>query len=367
MSTRKNKSNIHSYYMKLALSQANIILGNTGKNPAVGCVITKNNHLLSAAHTSFNGRPHAEANAIKLSKNDISNSNIYVTLEPCSHYGKTPPCVNFIIKKKIKNVFFSIKDPDLRSFNKAIKILKKKRIKVQYGICSKKINNFYNSYIKSKKNTFPFVTCKLAASKDLFTINNKKKWITNKYSRSRVHLMRSYHDCILTSSETVIRDNPTLTCRIDGLEKFSPVRIVLDKKLRIPINSEILKNSLKYKTIIFYNYLKNQKIQKLKKLKIKLYRLPVNKNGDIDLKILLYKIKKLGFSRIFVESGLKLASSFFKNDLVDDFKLFLSNTHLKKNGKGSLNEILNSFLKNKKKAYEKVNLFGDKLISYKIK
>ena len=118
MSISQNKHQDHNLFMKLALDQASRSLGNTKENPAVGCVIVKNNNLIGAGFTSINGRPHAEQNAINFSKINTKNSHLYVTLEPCSHYGKTPPCVKTIIKSKIKKVFFSLKDPDHRSYNK---------------------------------------------------------------------------------------------------------------------------------------------------------------------------------------------------------------------------------------------------------
>ena len=126
MSTNPSKYQKNSYFMGLALQQAHKSLGNTKENPSVGCVIVKNNHVISAGFTGINGRPHAEQNAINFSKKNVKNSELYVTLEPCSHYGKTPPCVNKIIKSKIKKVFFSIKDPDPRSYNKSTELFKRK-------------------------------------------------------------------------------------------------------------------------------------------------------------------------------------------------------------------------------------------------
>ena len=130
MFIKQNKKKNHSYFMSLALNQAYINLGITKENPSVGCVIVSNNNLVSAASTSIYGRPHAEQNAIRLIKNRISSPSIYITLEPCSNYGLTPPCVKKIIKKKIKNVYFSIKDPDSRSYNKATQTFKKYNINV---------------------------------------------------------------------------------------------------------------------------------------------------------------------------------------------------------------------------------------------
>ena len=159
MSTNQNKKHKSSYFMKLALHQAKCSLGNTKENPAVGCVVVKDNHIISVGHTSANGRPHAEHNAINYSKINPKDSELYVTLEPCSHYGKTPPCVKSIIRSKINKVFFSINDPDTRSYNKSTIILKRSGIAVHPNILNKEIKFFYRSYIKSKKSALPFVTC----------------------------------------------------------------------------------------------------------------------------------------------------------------------------------------------------------------
>jgi len=363
MSTNQNKKNRDSFFMSLALKQAMINLGNTKDNPSVGCIITKNNCIISSGRTSINGRPHAEYNAIKKSKKKLTNSSLYVTLEPCSHYGKTPPCIKKIINSKIKKVFFSIKDPDRRSCNNSIKILRMKNINVNIGIMSGKISEFYKSYTLSRENKLPFVTCKLAASKDLFTINKKKKWITNEFSRGRVHLMRSQHDSIVTSSSTIKKDNPTLNCRIKGLEMTSPTIIILDNHLKISMNSKVIKNN----TIIFYNKFNRKKIELLKKAGVRTFKTTLNKNGDLNLKNVLIKIKKLGFYRIFLESGITLASNFLKENLVNDLKIYISRNKLNNNGSANISKYFKFFLKDKKFFVEKVYLFGDKLISYNIR
>ena len=193
MFTKPRKYQKHSYFMRLALQQAKKILGNTKINPAVGCILVKNNYLISAGYTSYNGRPHAELNAINYSKVNPKYSVLYTTLEPCSHYGKTPPCTKSIIKSKIKKVFFSVNDPDPRSFNKCFAALRKRGISVGNSLLKNEVEFFYRSYFKLKKSHLPFVTCKIATSKDFYTVNKKSKWITNEYSRGRVHLLRSLH------------------------------------------------------------------------------------------------------------------------------------------------------------------------------
>ena len=353
--------------MRLALQQADINVGNTKDNPSVGCVIVKKNLVLSSSCTSEGGRPHAETNALrKISKkhNDLS---LYVTLEPCSHFGKTPPCINLIAKRKIKKVFFSIKDSDKRSFNKSIKKFKNNGVKAKSGYLSKEIYHFYRSYNKSKNSTLPFVTLKIALSKDFYTINKKDRWITNKFSRGRVHLMRLKHDCIMTSSQTVLGDNPLLTCRILGLSKNSPARIILDKNLSIPISSQVIQNAKILKTIIFYNKSDIKKLNILKKFKVNTFKIPLNASGKLNLNKTLLLAKKLGFYKILLEAGLTLSKSFLYNNLVDDLKVFMSNKKINKNGENSFKNIITIFLKNKKKINEKVNLLGDTLISYKIK
>ena len=366
MSIKQNKKSKHSFFMSLALLQAYKCLGNTKENPAVGCVIVKEGSIISAGFTGKSGRPHAEFNAINNSNKNIKNSDLYVTLEPCSHYGKTPPCVNNIIKSKIKRVYFSVKDPDVRTYNKSKNRLKKSKIDVKDGFLLSETKNFYKSYFKFKNSEVPFVTGKIAISKDYYTINRKKRWITNQFSRGRVHFMRSIHDCILTGINTVIKDNPDLTCRIPGLENNSPTRIILDKNLKIPMSSNILKNSNRYQTIIFYNK-SNNKIDNLKKLRIKVIKSPLDSFGNFDLKKVLLKIKKLGFSRIFLESGIKLTYNFLSEKLIDDFKLFISDRKIGSNGRASFKKCMNVYLNNKKFINEKVNLFGDKLLTYRLK
>ena len=180
-------------------------------------------------------------------------------------------------------------------------------------------------------------------------------------------MLRASHDCVISSVQTVLKDNPILNCRIDGIKEFSPSRIILDNYLKIPLKSKIVKTSKYYPTIIFYNKIDLKKINKLKKYKIKTYRIPLNLKGNIDLKQSLLKAKNLGFSRIFLETGKKLFISFLKENLVDDLKLFISDTNLKSYGRNNIKKELKLILKNKSSYIEKVNLYGETLKSYIIK
>ena len=216
----------HNNFLKLAFNIAKVNLGKTGINPSVGCVVVKNNSVISSACTSINGRPHAEFNALKSQKN-FKNSDLYVTLEPCTHYGVTPPCTNIIAKKGVKRVFFSFDDIDTRTTKRSKKILGKKKIKV-YKKFNNNFKDFYQSYFLNQKDNTPFIDAKIAISKDYLTINKKAKWITNSLSRKRTHLIRSEYDAIISTSKSINKDNSLLNCRLAGFNSNKPDLIIID-------------------------------------------------------------------------------------------------------------------------------------------
>ena len=215
----------HKYYLDLAFQIAEKNLGMTGVNPSVGTIIVKNNSIIASGVTSLNGRPHAERNALN-KKINYTGSDLYTTLEPCTHYGVTPPCVNIIVKKKIKNVYYGFDDPDKRTHQKAKAFLKNKKINTK-NIKSSNFRNFYTNYIYNKKYNLPYISAKIALSKDLFSINKKKKWITNNQSKKVAHLLRSKNDCIISTSKSINIDNSLLNCRIRGLNNFKPDLLLL--------------------------------------------------------------------------------------------------------------------------------------------
>ena len=359
MSTKKDKhTKKDNYYMKLAFKLAEDNYGLTGENPSVGCVIVKNNEVISTGKTGINGKPHAEFNAIKLCKENLKGSKIYVSLEPCTHFGKTPPCSKLIIKSKIKEVIFSIVDIDKRTASKSFKIFKRHNIKVKSGILKKEGKQFYKSYIYNKIKKLPFVTCKLAASKDGFIYSNKKKRITNEYSDNITQLLRYRNDSILISSKTLNIDNPKLNCRLQGLTSFDPRRIILDRNLSIKINSFIYSTANTKNTIIFYNNGLNSKINRLNKKGIKLIKLPINKNNFFDLKLILSKIYSLGCRNLLVEGGKNLTNSFLSNNLCNQFYLFKSSNKFGSSGKLNVSSELN-LLNYVYKISKKLNTYTD--------
>jgi diaminohydroxyphosphoribosylaminopyrimidine deaminase/5-amino-6-(5-phosphoribosylamino)uracil reductase len=268
MSTKKDKFSLKDkFYMEIALKLANARQGLTGSNPSVGCVIVKNDKIISIGQTSYNGRPHAEYNAIKNSVDDLNGSKMYVTLEPCCHHGFTPPCTNLIINSKISEVIYSVADIDKRVRNKSFKILKSRNIEVKKGLLEDEINNFYSSYFINRIKKIPFVTGKIAVSKNNLIYSKLNKKITNIHSDKFTHLLRYKNDALMISYKTLNKDNSKLNCRIKGFRNYSPKRIILDNKLKTKINSYLIKTANKDNTIIFYNQADKSKVSNFKKKK----------------------------------------------------------------------------------------------------
>ena len=365
MSLKKDRFNsFDKNYMRFAINLAINQNGLTGTNPSVGCVIVKNKKIISYGATSLNGRPHAETVALKKCKNNTSKSTIYVTLEPCSHYGKTPPCTNTIIKSKVKKVYYSIEDPDLRSFNNSKKILSSKKILAKSGLMKKETKRLYKKYDYVRKNKMPYIIGKLACSSNLYILKNNKP-ITNDHSRKVSHLLRYQNQGILTSYKTINSDNPKLNCRINGLEKFSPIRLIIDKDLKINMNSYIIRSSINYNTIIFHNTFNKKKINLLKQKKIKLIFSDLNNDGVMDLKFIFKKIYENGIHNILVECGSKLTSSILKEKLFNEFYLFKSNNKIINKDRVDV-KIININLKKIFKNKKNINTYLDKdsLIHY---
>ena len=345
----------HNFYLNLAFQLAEKNLGHTKLNPSVGSVIVKNDTVISSGVTSMSGRPHSEYNALKNLKN-CSGATLYTTLEPCTHYGKTPPCVDIIVRKKIKYVFYAFEDPDVRTFKKAKKILNNNGISCKL-IKSKDYSNFYKGYYINKKSEIPYITAKIALSKDYLTINKKNKWITNIFSRKTVHLLRYKYDCILSTSKSVNYDNSLLNCRINGLDKYKPALFIVDLNLKLRKN--LLLNSLLKKRKTYLITLKKnlKKIKNYKKIGYKIILINSLENKK-DFEKLNKKIYKMGYSRMFIETGPTFLKSLIKNKIIDELFIFKSINKLGKKGK---NNISINYLKKFSPKLLKINLNGDKL------
>ncbi len=360
MSIRKDK-----YYIKIANNLAANSKGYSGPNPSVGAVVVKNNKIISFGNTGISGRPHAEIDALnKLSKIEKKNSTIYISLEPCSHYGKTPPCVNNIIKSGIKKVVYSINDIDNRTSGKAFKILKSKNIKVKKNLLNNISAKIYKNYFFSKRKGIPYIYGKLAISKDFYIKDKNKFYITNTHSRKATHVLRSKVNCILTTYKTINADNPQLNCRINGLSKFSPQVAIIDKNLKIKKNSFLILNAKNNKTYLFYNKKNKKIINYLKNKKLKMIYTPLYKN-DLDFSFILKNLYKREISSLLIEGGKSLTWSLLNNNFFNEFYLFSSSKSLKNKGLLKFPNIKSNLsMKFKNTKFNETFLDKDNLIHY---
>lgn len=283
--------------MAYALRLAAKHLGATAPNPVVGCVIALDGEIISTGVTAKGGRPHAEKIAIDkiTDKKILKNATLYVTLEPCSHFGQTAPCVDEIIKNSFKKVVIAAQDSDSRVNGEGIKKLREASIDVVLGVLEKEAREINRGFFCTKEKGRPFVTLKLATSLDgkIATQNFDSKWITSKKARDFAHHLRAVNDAILVGANTVRRDDPSLDCRIPGLEDFSPKRIVLTQKNDLNLSAKIFQNQEKSETII----LSGEKIDLLEALK---------------------NLAQRGINSLLVEGGQKTATEFLKENLVDE-------------------------------------------------
>jgi len=366
MSTKKDKFTLKDkFYMEIALDLAKSRHGLTGSNPSVGCVIVKKNKIISIGQTSFNGRPHAEFNAIKNSFEHLEGSKMYVTLEPCCHHGLTPPCTDLIIKSGISEVIYAVTDIDKRVKNKSFRILKSKKIIVKKDLLKSKIESFYLPYFFNRKKKLPFVTGKIAISKNKIIYSKIQKKITNAYSDQFTHLLRYQNDSLMTTYKTLNKDNPRLNCRLKGLENFSPKRIILDNKLNSKMDSYIIKSSNNKNTLIFYNKADKFKILKFKRKGIQLIKAKIDRNSRFDIKAILKKLYNYGCRNLLIEGGDELTNSLIKNKVFNKFYLYKSPKNLSKSFeylKFSSQNLLNQ--KYKKKIILNLNLRKDRITLY---
>jgi diaminohydroxyphosphoribosylaminopyrimidine deaminase / 5-amino-6-(5-phosphoribosylamino)uracil reductase len=344
----------HRYFLDLAFRIAENNLGKTKLNPSVGTIIVKNNAVISSGVTSINGRPHSEFNALN-KKINFNGAHLYTTLEPCIHHGSTPPCVNMIIKKKIKKVFYSFNDPDLRTFKKAKMILESNKIKTKL-IKNINFKDFYKSYFYNKKYNLPFISAKIALSKDYYSINKKSKWITNNLSKKVTHLLRSKNDCIISTSKTINKDNALLNCRLDGLNRNKPDLFIIDLNLKLKKNLLINNITNKRKTFLITNIRNKNKVALFKKKRFNIIFIKSLYKKNDFLKLFM-KIYRLNYSRIFFETGLTFLNSLLKFNLINDLYVLKSNLLLKNFGSNNASaHYIRKIILNKK---IKINLNND--------
>ena len=311
-------------YMRLAIKLAKRAEGLTNPNPLVGAVIVKNNRIIGKGYHKKCGLPHAEVNALEKAGRHAKGAILYVTLEPCDHFGRTAPCTDAVIRSGVKTVMIAMKDPNPVNNGRGINKLNKHGIKTTTGILRKEAITLNRPYIKFITKKMPYITLKLAESLDgkIATRTGDSKWITQEDSRRYGHELRGKVDVVMVGVNTVIKDDPLLTSKIRNAKQ--PIRIILDDRLRTPLGAKIFTGLDKSPVIIATTRVAS-------KNKVKLYTaegaevvMVKSKKGKVDLTELFKMLGKMNVMHILVEGGGQLAASIVEERLADHFLFFIA-------------------------------------------
>ncbi len=308
-------------YMECALRMGARGLGMTWPNPSVGCVLVKNERIIGAAHSAPAGGPHAETRAMEQAgPAACQGATAYVTLEPCSHHGKTPPCAEALIKAGITRVVIAATDPDARVNGRGVAMLREAGIEVVTGVLEDKANAQHAGFFSRITRNRPYISLKIATSADgmIATESGESQWITGDAARNHGHSLRANHDAILTGIGTVLADDPQLTCRLPGLQHRSPVRIVLDSHLQTPANCRVLADaSTRPAWIITTDQAAEDKRHLLEQAGAQLIVAPTDEHSHVDVKACLHLLAEQGITRLLVEAGPAINSTFVHGGWVD--------------------------------------------------
>jgi diaminohydroxyphosphoribosylaminopyrimidine deaminase / 5-amino-6-(5-phosphoribosylamino)uracil reductase len=317
-------------FMSLALALGRRGLGNTWPNPAVGAVIVRHEGgtplIVGRGWTQAGGRPHAEVDALRRAGDAAHGATMYVTLEPCSHHGKSPPCADAIIAAGIARVVSSLEDPNPEVAGQGHARLRAAGIAVEVGLGAEEARRAHAGHLRRMREHRPQVTLKLALSADrkVGAAGRRPVEITGEAARARVHRIRSMNDAILIGIDTAIADDPQLTCRLPGLEKSSPVRVVLDTYLRLPPGGVLAKSAREAPVwVVTGPEASAEAAQTLRRQGVEVLQAPAQA-GRLDLRAVLGLLAERGISRLMVEGGPTVAASFVAADLIDEAALFHS-------------------------------------------
>lgn len=305
-------------FMRIALHLGRRGLGRTWPNPAVGCVIVKNDIIVGRGWTADGGRPHAETQALAQAGAEARGATAYVSFEPCCHEGKTPPCTKALIDVGIRRVVTTCGDPDPRVSGQGAAALRNAGIDVSENILNAEAREAHEGFILRVTRDRPLITLKTATSSDgmIAPAPGKRQWVTSPLARQRVHLERSLYDGILVGIGTVLADDPQLTTRLPDYD-HKIVRIILDTHLRIPMDSQLVKSAKGYPLWIFHSASAGEKVAKLEKAGARLFACDTN-----DIAGIVTTLAREGLTRVLVEGGAKIHTSFLKAGLADSFLWF---------------------------------------------
>lgn len=318
------------HYMKHALSLAARGLGRVAPNPAVGCVIVRFEEnsegiVVGRGYTQDGGRPHAETEALAMAGAAANGATVYVTLEPCAHRGETHPCAEALIRADVARVFIACQDPDPRVAGKGIDALQNFGIETVCGILESEARHLNQGFMSRIERGRPAISVKLATSLDgrIATHTGDSQWITSVQARRHGHLLRATSDAIMIGSTTAILDDPSLDCRLEGLEDRSPVRIVCDGRMRLSLTSKLVQTANERRTILVTLTSSDAVRRKaFEDCGVEVIAVPANAAGLIDLTLATRELGTRGITRVLVEGGGHLIASLMAEQLVDELHWF---------------------------------------------
>jgi diaminohydroxyphosphoribosylaminopyrimidine deaminase/5-amino-6-(5-phosphoribosylamino)uracil reductase len=315
-------------HMRAALTLAARGLGRVWPNPAVGCVLVSPDHrVIARGWTQKGGRPHAETEALRRAGAAAKGATAYVSLEPCSHHGKTPPCAEALAAAGIARCVVAIEDPDPRVQGRGLAMLRKAGIAVAVGALEGEAADLNAGFFSRIGSGRPLVTLKIASTLDgrIALASGESRWITGEASRARVHLMRAQHDAILVGSGTAIADDPELTCRLPGLEDRHPVRIVLDRDLSLPLTAKLVASAASHPTwMVVGPDVAASRGAAHRAAGVELVEAGLDHNGRLDLAAVMAELGRRGLTRVLVEGGSRLSAALLAHDLADRLAWFRS-------------------------------------------
>jgi diaminohydroxyphosphoribosylaminopyrimidine deaminase / 5-amino-6-(5-phosphoribosylamino)uracil reductase len=306
--------------MRTALRLARRGLGSVWPNPSVGCVIVASGEVVGRGWTQPGGRPHGETEALARAGEQARGASAYVSLEPCCHWGKTPPCADALAAAGIARVVLPIEDPDPRVAGKGVARLRAAGIAVEIGLCAREAEEINAGFLSRVRRGWPLVTLKLATTLDgrIATASGESQWITGEAARERAHLLRATHDAVMVGSNTVVADDPLLTCRLGGLAGRSPVRIVVDGRLRVPLTARVVAGAQEPPTWFLVGAGADPaRRQAFAECGVELIETRRAASGMLDLEDGMKQLGHRGITRLLVEGGGGLAAALLAEGLVD--------------------------------------------------
>ncbi len=308
--------------MKRAIVLARRGVGNTTPNPPVGCVIVRDGEIVGSGWHRKAGTPHAEVHALREAGEQARGADLFVTLEPCSHFGRTPPCADAVIAAGVGRVYAGTVDPNPRVAGMGIQKLRAAGITVRSGILESECRRLIGPFIRQMAAGLPLVTVKSALTLDgcTATATGDSKWITGEQARRHVHLLRAQHDALMVGVETVLADDPQLTCRLPRGAR-DPLRVVVDSRLRTPLDAQIFRVRSTATTLVATCEQDEERLTPYRELGAELM-VCREADGRVDLADLLAKLGARGIQSLLVESGGVLAGALLRQELIDRLVLF---------------------------------------------